>query len=95
MGKRITEEQKAEIVRLVQGGELTQKEIAEIVEVSVAAVKKYGFPEEEIAVEEEASGPTVEDYLMKVIEAKDAHIASLEKVNDSLIAALTAKAGAV
>jgi predicted transcriptional regulator len=98
MAKRISEEQKKKIRKLVAEGGMTQKEIAEEVGCSPVAVKKYGHEEEseeseevQEEAEEQVSGTPVEDFYEKIIDAKDDHIKSMERFSEMLIGLLAGK----
>jgi predicted transcriptional regulator len=98
MAKRISEEQKQKIRELVAEGDKTQKEIAEEVGCSVVAVKKYGYEEEPEESEElqgeaseQVSGTSVEEFYEKIIDAKDDHIKSVERLSEMLIGLLAGK----
>lgn len=93
----ITEAQKDQIIELKgTNPEMTFKEVAARVGCTPITASKYykkviamadQEDEEQEAEAEEVQGKSVEDYHAEIIAVKDAHIASLERIITSLLAA--------
>lgn len=94
MAKRITEEQKAEINRLSQNPNFTQKEIAQEVGCSLTAVRAHSYREEKGAEEEIEEDDGQVDAIAalydRMLEMKNDHIKDLKDVIGQLMCRIQA-----